>query len=152
MTNSACRNDRPPVIVDTSALLAILMSETPPPLLLEAIVAGRPRMSAANWFEAAMVIEERGGRIASLRFDEFVRTAEIEVMPVTVAQTEAARTAWRHFGRHRHSARLNFGDCLAYALAKLEGDTLLFTGEDFLRTDIEPALKAPMRDPGLSEA
>lgn len=130
------------MIVDTSALLAILMSEAEAPRLLEAMVAaGRPRMSAANWFEAAMAIEERGGRIASLRFDEFVRTAEIEVMPVTVAQTEAARTAWRHFGRHRQSGRLNFGDCLAYALAKTEGDTLLFTGEDFLRTDIEPALK-----------
>ena len=62
-------------------------------------------------------------------------------MAVTAGQAEAARVAWRHFGRHRHTARLNFGDCFAYALAKTEGDTLLFTGEDFARTDVEPALK-----------
>ena len=129
------------MIVDTSALLAILLADDEAPRLLEAMVgAGRPRMSAASWLEAAMVIEERGGRLASLRFDEFVRTAEIEVMAVTPGQAEAARIAWRHFGRHRHTARLNFGDCFAYALAKTEGDTLLFTGEDFARTDVEPAL------------
>ncbi len=141
------------MIVDTSALLAIVMSEASAPRLLEAIVsAGRPRMSAASWFEAAMVIEERGGRIASLRFDEFMRAAEIEVVPVSAAQAEAARTAWRHFGRHKHTARLNFGDCLAYALAKTEGDTLLFTGEDFSRTDIEPALAAPTLDAAVVDA
>ena len=88
-----------------------------------------------------MVSEEKGGRLASLRLDEFVRAAGIEVAPVTAVQAEAARVAWRHFGRHKHSARLNFGDCFAYALAKTSGDTLLFQGEDFARTDIEPALK-----------
>ena len=147
------------MIVDTSAILSVLLDEPAAPRILEAIVdAAAPRMSAANWFEVAMIVEERGGRLASLRLDEFFRTANIAVAPVTVEQAAAARNAWRYFGRHKHSARLDFGDCFAYALAKTEGDTLLFTarelyrvviaaesllyaGEDFARTDIEPALK-----------
>ncbi len=87
-----------------------------------------------------MVIEERGGRLASLRFDEFFRASGIELMPVDAAQAIAARTAWRHFGRHRHSARLNYGDCFAYALAKETSEKLLYQGEDFARTDIVSAL------------
>ena len=130
------------MIVDTSALLAILLDEPEASRMLEALVDARTlRMSAANWFEVAMIIEERGGRLASLRLDEFLRTARIEIAPVTASQAESARQAWRHFGRHRHSARLDFGDCFAYALAKTDGDQLLYTGEDFARTDVEPALK-----------
>jgi ribonuclease VapC len=129
------------MIVDSSALLAILLGAPEAPALLDALVdAERPRMSVANWLELAMLIEERGGRLASLRFDEFFRASGIELVPVDAAQANAARTAWRHFGRHRHSARLNFGDCFAYALAKESGDTLLFQGEDFARTDIVSAL------------
>ncbi len=130
------------MIVDSSAMLAILLGAPDAPALLEALVeAERPRMSVANWLEVAMLIEEKGGRLASLRFDEFFRTAGIELAAVDAAQADAARTAWRHFGRHKHSARLNFGDCFAYALAKRTGETLLFSGDDFSRTDIEPALK-----------
>jgi ribonuclease VapC len=130
------------VIVDSSALLAILLDEDNARLLLDAVVdAPRPRMSVANWLEVSMLIEEKGGRLASLRFDEFFRTAGIELVPVDVDQAEAARNAWRYFGRHKHSARLNFSQCFAYALAKTTGDTLLFSGEAFARTDIEPALK-----------
>ena len=130
------------MIVDSSALLSILLGAPDSAALLQALVdAEHPRMSVANWLEVAMLIEEKGGRLASLRFDEFFRTAAIELMPVDVAQVEQARTAWRHFGRHKHSARLNFGDCLAYALAKGTGEQLLFSGDDFSRTDIEPALK-----------
>ena len=130
------------MIVDTSALLSVLLDESQAARLLAAIVdAPSPRMSAANWLELSMVVEEHGGRLASLRLDAFIRTAGIEIMPVTVQQAEAARNAWRYFGRHKHSARLDFGDCFAYALAKTEGAPLLFTGEDFARTDIEPALK-----------
>jgi ribonuclease VapC len=111
------------------------------PALLDALVhAENPRMSVANWLEAAMLIEERGGRLASLRFDAFFRETGITLVPVDAAQAQAARMAWRYFGRHRHSARLNFGDCFAYALAKEEADTLLFQGEDFSRTDIVSAL------------
>ena len=130
------------MIVDTSAILSVLLDDAQAPRVLEAIVDDpAPRMSAANWLEVAMIVEERGGRLASLRLDEFFRTAAIEVAPVTVEQAAAARLAWRYFGRHRHSARLDFGDCFAYALAKTAGERLLFTGEDFARTDIEPALK-----------
>ncbi len=130
------------MIVDTSAILSVLLDEPAAPRILEAIVnAPAPRMSAANWLEVAMIVEERGGRLASLRLDEFFRAASIEVAPVTVDQAAAARNAWRYFGRHKHAARLDFGDCFAYALAKTAGETLLYTGEDFARTDIEPALK-----------
>ncbi len=131
------------MIVDTSALLSVLLDEPDAACLLEAIVdAPSARMSAANWLELAMVVEERGGRLASLRLDEFVRTAGIEVAAVTVEQAAAARNAWRYFGRHKHSARLDFGDCFAYALAKTTGETLLYAGEEFARTDVEPALPA----------
>jgi ribonuclease VapC len=130
------------MIVDTSALLAILLGEDGSGRLLETIVdAPSPRMSAANWLELAMIVEERGGRIASLRLDEFVRTAGIEIVPVSVEQASAARNAWRYFGRHKHSARLDFGDCFAYALAKTSAEKLLFVGDGFARTDIEPALR-----------
>ncbi len=130
------------MIVDTSALLAVLLGEASAGRLLEAIVdAPSPRMSAANWLELAMIVEERGGRIASLRLDDFVRTAGIEIVPVSVEQASAARNAWRYFGRHKHSARLDFGDCFAYALAKISAETLLYVGDGFARTDIESALR-----------
>jgi ribonuclease VapC len=130
------------MIVDTSALLAVLLGEEGAGRLLEAIVdAPSPRMSAANWLEVAMIVEERGGRIASLRLDEFLRTARIEIVPVSVEQASTARNAWRYFGRHKHSARLDFGDCFAYALAKTSADALLYVGDGFARTDIEPALR-----------
>ncbi len=130
------------MIVDTSAVLSVLLDEPAALRILEAIVdASAPRMSAANWLEVAMIVEERGGRLASLRLDEFFRAARIEIAEVTVEQASAARNAWRYFGRHKHSARLDFGDCFAYALAKTSGEALLYTGEDFARTDVEPALK-----------
>jgi ribonuclease VapC len=130
------------MIIDSSALLAILLGAPEAPALLDALVqAEHPRMSVANWLEVAMLIEARGGRLASLRFDEFFRAAGIELAAVDAAQAEAARTAWRHFGRHKHSARLNFGDCFAYALAKQCGEALLYQGEDFSRTDIVAALR-----------
>jgi ribonuclease VapC len=132
------------VIVDSSALLAILLGTPEAPALLDALVAAEhPRMSVANWLEVAMLIEARGGRLASLRFDEFFRMAGIELAPVDAAQAESARMAWRHFGRHKHSARLNFGDCFAYALAKQNAEELLYQGEDFSRTDIVSALRTP---------
>jgi ribonuclease VapC len=130
------------MIIDSSALLCVLLDEPGAARVLDAIVdAGAVRMSVANWLEVAMIVEEKGGRLASLRLDEFFRTAAIDIAPVSVEQAVAARTAWRYFGRHKHSARLDFGDCFAYALAKTSGDTLLFTGEEFSRTDVEPALK-----------
>jgi ribonuclease VapC len=130
------------VVIDTSALLSVLLDTPEAPRVLEAMVdAPALRMSAANWLELAMIVEEKGGRLASLRLDDFMRAAGVEIAPVSAEQASAARTAWRYFGRHKHSARLDFGDCFAYALAKSTGDSLLFTGEAFARTDIEPALK-----------
>ncbi len=130
------------MIVDTSAVLAVLLDEAGASRLLDAIVDDpAPRMSAANWLEVVMIVEERGGRLASQRLDDFFRAAGIAVVEVTVGQAEAARHAWRYFGRHRQAARLDFGDCFAYALAKQAGEPLLYTGEAFARTDIEPALK-----------
>ena len=141
------------MIVDSSALLAILLDAQEAPPRLDALVdADRPRMSVANWLEAALVvdgtnrlevamlIEARGGRLASLRFDEFFRASGIELAAVDAAQAEAARTAWRHFGRHKHSARLNFGDCFAYALAKETGERLLYFLYDMASTEINTAL------------
>jgi ribonuclease VapC len=129
------------MIVDSSALLTILLGGPQAPAMLDALVDAEHPMSVANGLEVAMLIEERGGRLASLRFDEFFRASGIELMPVDAAQAAAARTAWRYFGRHRHSARLNFGDCFAYALAKETNKPLLFQGEDFSRTDIVSALR-----------
>ena len=130
------------MVLDSSAVLSMLMGDAQAPALMVALVqAERPRISVANWLEVAMLIEARGGRLASLRFDEFVRVAGIELVPVDAAQAEAARTAWRHFGLHKHSARLEAGECYAYSLAKRTGEALLFAGGGLARTDIEPALK-----------
>jgi ribonuclease VapC len=129
------------MVIDGSAMMAMVLDDHEAARLLDALV-GDPvrRMSAATWLEVAIVIEERGGRIAALRLDEFIRAAGIEIVPVSAEQATVARTAWRHFGMTRHSIRLNYGDCLAYALAKTTGDRLLFSGAGFSRTDVEPAV------------
>jgi ribonuclease VapC len=99
------------------------------------------RMSVANWLEATMVVDRRGSPLSISRFDDFVRDARIDLMPVSVSQATIARAAWRTFGRGVHPARLNYGDCFAYALAKETREPLLFKGNDFAQTDVEPALK-----------
>ena len=97
------------------------------------------RMSVANVLEACIVVESRGGMMAGRELDMLLAGAEIESMPVTTAHVEAARRAWRRFGKGNHPAALNFGDCFAYALANTMGEPLLFKGNDFTRTDIEAA-------------
>jgi ribonuclease VapC len=131
------------VIIDTSALIAILREEPEAPAIAQAIArATDRRMSAANWLEAAVVIDGSRDPIASRRFDELVDTARIVVVPVTEQQAQLARAAYRDFGKGSgHPAGLNFGDCFAYALAKDTGEELLFKGRDFTPTDITPALK-----------
>ena len=86
-----------------------------------------------------MVIEGRSGDLAMFDLDDLVEKYEIELIPVTLEQAEAARIAWRRFGKGNHTARLNFGDCFSYALAKTTGEPLLFKGDDFSQTDIQPA-------------
>jgi ribonuclease VapC len=131
------------VIVDSSALLAVILGEPDEPALLSTMIdAPRLSMSVANWFEAAMVIDARKNPKAIARFDDVIRELDIELVPVSIAQAHRCRTAFNHYGRGNHPARLNYGDCFAYALAKESGEPLLFKGEDFVQTDIEPALKA----------
>ena len=130
------------MIVDTSALIAILRAEPDAGEMAHAIERARSRrISAVNWLEAAVVIDTSGDPVASRRFDELVQTAELHVEPVTHDQARIARDAYRDFGKGSgHKAALNFGDCFAYALAKSAGEALLFKGNDFGHTDVTPAL------------
>ncbi|MGB0011331.1 MAG: type II toxin-antitoxin system VapC family toxin [Candidatus Sulfotelmatobacter sp.] len=99
------------------------------------------RMSAASYVEAAVVIDSNRNPVLSRRFDVLLRDVQIAVEPVTLNQARMAREAYRDFGKGRHRAGLNFGDCFAYALAKEKGETLLFKGDDFCHTDIESAIE-----------
>ena len=128
------------VIVDSSAVLAVLYRE-PDAERYETAIAAAPncRMSVANVLEVSIVVEGRGGAAAGHELDVLLESAAIELAPVTVEHVEAARSAWRRFGKGNHRVALNFGDCFAYALAKTTSEPLLFKGEDFARTDIEPA-------------
>lgn len=129
------------MVVDTSAVLAILLDEEDAARFASAIEqAGSSRMSAANWLETAIMIDNRGDAVASREFDQFMRRSQITVEAVTTEQAHIARQAYRDFGKGRHPAGLNFGDCLAYALAKVLDEPLLFKGEDFSRTDVAIAL------------
>ena len=103
--------------------------------------ASARRISAANWLEASMVADRPGDPVTSARFDELIATLEIEVVPVDAWVASLARLANQQFGRGNHPAKLNFGDCMSYALAKARGEPLLFKGDDFAQTDIEPALR-----------
>lgn len=129
------------MIVDTSALLAILRAEPEAASCARAIERARTRrISAANFLEAAIVVDGSRDPIASRRFDDLCRAAELIVESVTEEQARIARDAYRDFGRGSgHPARLNFGDCFAYALARVTGEPLLFKGEDFAHTDVTPA-------------
>lgn len=130
------------MIVDSSALVAILHDEPEAAAFLRAIyAAGQCRVSAANFLETAIVIDAGRSPVASRRFDDLLREAAIVIEPVTEAQAHIARQAHRDFGRGSgHPARLNFGDCFAYALARETGEPLLFKGDDFSQTDIAPAI------------
>jgi ribonuclease VapC len=133
------------VIVDTSALIAILRDEPEASAMAQAIEEATQRqISAANWLEAAAVIDGSRDPVASRQFDDLIGVARILVAPVTEQQALIARAAYRDFGKGSgHPAGLNFGDCFAYALAKSTGEPLLFKGRDFAHTDIVPALRLP---------
>lgn len=130
------------MIIDTSAVIAILRAEPEAATYAAALEdAVDRRMSAATYVEAAAVIDSGRDPVASRRFDELMAVAEITVIPVTVGQARIAREAYRDFGRGSgHPAKLDFGDCFAYALAKEYGEPLLFKGDDFTRTDVVSAL------------
>jgi ribonuclease VapC len=131
------------MILDTSALLAILYQEEDAVYFAEAIaVAPVCRMSAANFLEAAINIDVHGDAEASRQLDTFIRRAGIEIRSVTLEQVQIARQAYLDFGKGRHPAGLNFGDCFAYALVRETGEPLLFKGNDFGKTDI-PGYQSP---------
>ena len=130
------------MILDTSALVAILYQEPQAADFVQLIHdADTSRISVANYVELSMVIERQLGAEGMRQAEVFLRRAGIVVEPVTVEQGEAARQAFLDFGKGRHKAGLNFGDCFAYALAKTTGEPLLFKGNDFSQTDVEPALR-----------
>ena len=128
------------MIIDTSAIVAILLGESDAARYERAISRTWPRrMSAVALLETTMVVEGRSGPAAGHDLDLFLQEAEIELEPVTAEQAHGARRAWRRFGKGNHPAGLNFGDCFAYALAEATREPLLFQGHDFELTDIEVA-------------
>src|ERR1700735_614397 len=128
------------MILDTSALSAIFFGEPDGERYVQMIHdADRCRISAANFVELSMVIEGQLGPEGGRQLDMFFRRAEIVIEMVTVEQAHLARQAFLDFGKGRHAAQLNFGDCFAYALAKAMGEPLLFKGLDFSKTDIRKA-------------
>jgi ribonuclease VapC len=130
------------MIIDTSAIIAILRDEPEALSCAKAIAStSSRRVSAVNFVEAAIVIDASRSPVASRRFDDLFREAELVVEPVTEAQARIAREAYRDFGKGRgQTAGLNFGDCFAYALAKATGEPILFKGDDFTRTDLTAVL------------
>jgi ribonuclease VapC len=129
------------VIVDSSALVAILLGEADAPRLGRLLTdADRPLIAAPTLVEAGIVVESRGGPAMSDRLDALIRESDTEVVPFTAEHARLAREAWRRFGKGNHPAALNLGDCFAYALAQDRGEPLLFKGDDFARTDVKPAI------------
>ena len=129
------------MIVDTSSLVAILTKEPDYELYIDAISrARRCIISAGNFLELSIVIEGQFGADVLRQCDALFRRVGIVIEPVSLEQAQTARQAFHDFGKGRHPAGLNFGDCFAYALAKVSGEPLLFKGEDFKRTDIVSAI------------
>ena len=125
------------MVIDTSAIVAILQNEPEQDAFIEAIESADIRLvSAASFFEASIVILTRYGMDGILDLDLFMAKAGIEISSVDSDQANIARRAFRDFGRGRHPAELNFGDCFSYALAKSLDLPLLFKGSDFSKTDI----------------
>jgi ribonuclease VapC len=129
------------MVIDTSALLAVLFAERDAKTYADAIAGADERfISAANLLETAIVIDNQAGAAAGRQLDAFVERAELTVVPVAVEHVRIARQAYLDFGKGNHPAGLNFGDCFAYALARATGEPLLFKGDDFSKTDIPSCL------------
>ena len=123
--------------------MAVVLGEPDSLAMLTAMseVATR-RISAGTWLEACIVVNQQRSPAATARFETLLDKLGLEIMPVTAEQAATARIAYERFGRGNHPAKLNYGDCFAYSLAKLTGEALLFKGNDFAQTDIQPALRA----------
>ncbi len=129
------------MVVDSSAVLAILFNEPERDLFSDALAAGRVRlMSSVNVLETAVVISSRKGPRGARELDLLLHRAEFEVVSFTADHFRFARDAYERYGKGRHPAGLNLGDCCAYALARHTGHPLLFKGDDFPRTDVARAL------------
>lgn len=130
------------MIVDTSALIAIATGEPEAEDFVRRIAAASPRrLSSASYLETGIVLDERRNPILTRDLDALLGRFDMTVEPVTVEQARIARQAYRDFGRGSgHPARLNFGDCFSYALAKDVDEELLFKGDDFIHTDVRPAV------------
>ena len=127
------------MVIDTSALVAILQDEPERREWVEAIEATDSRvMSTATFVEISIIVESRHGAEGVRDLDLFLTRAGIELVPVDTEQAHAARRAFSQFGKGRHRAGLNYGDCFAYALAMARGERLLFKGDDFQHTDVQP--------------
>ena len=125
------------MVIDTSALAAIFFSEPEREAFLKAIVTdANPLISAATVLETGMVLEARQGDAAGREFDLFVVRAKLQIVSVDSEQVEIARSAWRKYGKGRHPAALNYGDCFVYALSKATGEAILAKGTDFAKTDL----------------
>jgi ribonuclease VapC len=125
------------MVIDTSALLAVLQNEPERHAFNKALeLADTRSLSTASFVELCMVIESRYGPEGIRDLDLFLSRAKIELVPVDTDQAYIARQAFRHYGKGRHPASLNYGDCFSYALAKSLGDSLLFKGNDFSQTDL----------------
>jgi ribonuclease VapC len=132
------------MVIDSSAIIAVLLNEANAAQIAEVIDSGSQRLlSAASLLEASIVIESRKGEAAGRELDLLIYRAAIEVVAVDQDQAEIARIAWRRYGKGRHPAGLNYGDCFSYALARSRGLPLLSQGEDFSRTDIDAVLLLP---------
>jgi ribonuclease VapC len=126
------------VVIDTSAVLAILLAEPERGHFLKLLSESGIRLvSAANVLETSIVVESRRGEAAGRELDLFLHRAKVEIIAVDQEQVSIARYAWRKFGKGRHPAALNFGDCFAYALTKTSNEPLLAKGGDFSKTDLE---------------
>lgn len=132
------------MIVDTSALVAIIVGEPERTPFLEAILDDpAPKASAGTLLELGIVIDRLADPVATRRVDDLVSTLGIEVVPVTAEHVTLGRAAYRDFGRGSgHRARLNVGDCFAYALARETGEPLLFKGDDFTHTGVAAAVRS----------
>ena len=129
------------MIVDTSGLVAIIKGESEGRLFLETMLAVEAvKLSAATYFECGMVIDRIDRGQAGIKVDRLLSRVDAEIIPVTLAHARIARAAYSQFGKGRHPARLNFGDCFAYALARETGEPLLYKGDDFALTDVEAAV------------
>jgi ribonuclease VapC len=129
------------MIIDSSALLAIVLAEPDAAQYARAIATSEARrLPSVTWFEASLRVDAKGDAFAVNRFDDFVRDFRIEIVPFTAGHAREARRARLLYGKP-HAAQLNYGDCMVYGVARHEREPLLFKGNDFSRTDIESALK-----------